>query len=295
MLQKDLNVTTNLFVIEDACTEATVQTSLTSQYDEESNTIPSQDQSLIRNEIPNTPTSIAIAEAYKLQTMNNKISKDEKSVMDPSKNDKCSEKLKECFQILQNDIPTEYPILYKTSDGSYMNVTNEMIKNLAQSGAIHYQVVHDDGHLGDLQQYICSTYSDMQINNEEMNKDCDMQQKSKPMSLKQLVDETVAPEFTTDKSYLENINTNLIISGVSTITSQTTMNEDIPEAANEEVVTDIPFNNFVTNGKDVINYVPQENETMAKTLGTIDDSLDSSSLPDDVLNDSMSDRGMDSF
>lgn len=273
MLQKDINVTSNLFVIEDACTEATVQTSLTTQYDEESNMIQPQ-ENLIRNEIAETQTSIAsISDTYKLQEIDNKNEKDEKI----NKPEKCSDKLKECFQILQNEISTEYPILYKTGDGSYVNVTTEMIKNLAQSGAIHYQVVHDDGNLGDFHQYICNSYSDIHPQ-EEMSKECEMPKRSEPMSLKQLVDETIMPD------YPENINPNMsaIIGSVPAITPEPNI-EGIPESVHDEVVSDLSFNSYVMNERDSISFEGQSSDAASKSLDMICDNLNENMLNDGML------------
>lgn len=254
MLQKNISVTS--FVIEDSCTEATVETSLTPQFNENNLT---EEERNIMTETPENPVNIP--EGYKMQ---DRVEKDK---LETTEN-KTDDKIKDCLQVLPNEIPPDFPIIYKTSDGTFVNVSSEMFKSLAQSGALHYQILHDDGQIGDFQQFVCNDFNNTQINPEEINQ---LNKNKQPMTLKQLVAETISGDYPSD------IN-NLII-----VPNSEQTNENPAQSTSE--VGEIPFNNYIVE-KDG-NY--QENELLGKNLSFGENS--NGSLHEN-FNDSMSEKGI---
>lgn len=133
-LQKELATApqVNSFVIEETCTETTVE-----------NFIPHTDEGFIENlnEIPGVEvvnyTDLNNLNANPLMQFN---------VHHPGEPN--SDKIK---HILGSDIPSNVEIMFKTSDGNFVSVTDEVLQNITK-GALQYQVIDENGHAGEIQE-----------------------------------------------------------------------------------------------------------------------------------------------
>lgn len=63
-------------------------------------------------------------------------------------NDTTTDKIK---HILGSDLPNNVEIMFKTSDGNFVSVTDEVLQNITK-GALQYQVIDENGHAGEIQE-----------------------------------------------------------------------------------------------------------------------------------------------
>lgn len=133
-LQKELATApqVNSFVIEETCTETTVE-----------NFIPHTDEGFIENlnEIP----GVEVVNYTDLNNLNNNPLM-QFNVHNPGEPN--ADKIK---HILGSDLPSNVEIMFKTSDGNFVSVTDEVLQNITK-GALQYQVIDENGHAGEIQE-----------------------------------------------------------------------------------------------------------------------------------------------
>ncbi|XP_018321321.1 uncharacterized protein LOC108734319 [Agrilus planipennis] len=155
-LQKELANTPriNSFVIEESCTETTVE-----------NFIPHAEEAIFEN-LSNMPTIPIQMVGFSnlnnppvLTTATSQMDqKGKETYSDPFVNlsansimklDDVSDKIK---NILGNEINGNVEIMFRTSDGNFVGVTDDLIQNLSGGGTLQYQVIDENGQLGDVRE-----------------------------------------------------------------------------------------------------------------------------------------------
>lgn len=150
-LQKELANTSQVssFVIEESCTETTVE-----------NFIPHSDDTYIDNlgHLSNVPLQVVnyselnpsvLSTANQMINPKNTVGHYEMGGSDQEIMDPTTEKLK---HILGTDnLPNNVEIMFKTSEGNFVSVTEEVLANITR-GSLQYQLVDENGHAGELQE-----------------------------------------------------------------------------------------------------------------------------------------------
>lgn len=154
-LQKELATTDQMssFVIEESCTETTVE-----------NFIPHGEEPFMDNlnQLDNVPLQVVnyadlnqsvLNNSTQLINANKPVLVDsilQYDVMNNSQKaqESAAEKLK---QILGGDIPSNVEIMFKTSDGNFVSLTDEVLQNITRE-SLQYQVIDEHGRAGEVQQ-----------------------------------------------------------------------------------------------------------------------------------------------
>lgn len=153
-LQKELASApqVNSFVIEESCTETTVE-----------NFIPHTDDAYIDNlnelqgmqvvnyahlngEEYSAPSQLVNVGKSFLQ--NPLLQYDIRNAHNSVGQEEATDKIK---HILGSDLPGNVEIMFKTSDGNFVSVTDEVLQNITK-GALQYQVIDENGHAGEIQE-----------------------------------------------------------------------------------------------------------------------------------------------
>lgn len=126
-LQKEIATTpqVNSFVIEESCTETTVENFIPPENFQETRVINYAD---LDNEIYDTKPNLM----HFPQNVPQELTAD---------------KIK---HILGNEVPQNIEIMFKTSEGNYVTVTDEVLQNISKGG-LQYQVVDENGQVGEIQ------------------------------------------------------------------------------------------------------------------------------------------------
>lgn len=148
VLQKELANTSQVssFVIEDSCTETTVE-----------NFIPHSEDTYLEN--------LSHLEAVPLHVvnyteLNPSVLATGQIINQPPKNsilhygseaEKQVTSVEKLKHMLGEDIPTNVEIMFKTSEGNFVNVTEEVLENITR-GSLQYQVIDENGHAGEVQE-----------------------------------------------------------------------------------------------------------------------------------------------
>ncbi|KRT83874.1 hypothetical protein AMK59_4263 [Oryctes borbonicus] len=167
-LQKELATTDQIssFVIEESCTETTVENFI--PHGEEPfmdnlnqlESVPLQvvnyadiNQSVLNNstELINVGKPILANTLLQYDDLNN-----------PQKTpESAAEKLK---QILGGNMPSNVEIMFKTSDGNFVSLTDEVLQNITRE-SLQYQVIDEHGHAGEVQQLTINIKDPVPSNN----------------------------------------------------------------------------------------------------------------------------------
>lgn len=154
-LQKELATTDQMssFVIEESCTETTVE-----------NFIPHGEEPFMDNlnQLESVPLQVVNYADLNQTVLNNagQLINVGKPILantilhydnlnNPQKApESAAEKLK---QILGGDIPSNVEIMFKTSDGNFVSLTDEVLQNITRE-SLQYQVIDEHGRAGEVQQ-----------------------------------------------------------------------------------------------------------------------------------------------
>lgn len=117
------------FVIEESCTETTVE-----------NFIPHGEEVYIDN--------VNQLATLPVQVVNYDLNDPTASTFVQKPEETPTEKLK---QIIGKNLPTNVEIMFKTSDGSFVKVTDEMLQNIT-TGPLQYQVIDENGQASEPQE-----------------------------------------------------------------------------------------------------------------------------------------------
>lgn len=146
-LQKELATTSQVssFVIEESCTETTVE-----------NFIPHTEEPFIDNlnQISGVPLQVVNYDPSVLTTSSQIINASNPigPYVIPTNMQKVEETTAEKIKhILGKDIPSNVEIMFKTSDGNFVSVTDEVLQNITR-GSLQYQVIDENGQAGELQE-----------------------------------------------------------------------------------------------------------------------------------------------
>lgn len=205
MLQKDMTSTGNVFVIDESCTEATVQTDLSSSF--ENPRVMQIQEFVIENEIK-TSTEDFVNSTEETDPISTDILNKFKGVQfqtkrSPSDSNICSDTY---------EIQGGLPVLYKSADGNFLNVSNQMLENLTNSQGIEYHVIPSENN-DDFQQYICNNFDgysveihdtrpEQMVDNYEIIKQDNGTEEKKQLTYTQLVADTVNSDY--DSSTFES-------------------------------------------------------------------------------------------
>lgn len=140
-LQKEIATTSqvNSFIIEESCTETTVE-----------NFIPHADDSCI--DVTKTVQPVQLIDYTDASggfncnsTLNAKKNLLQFATQNPQ--ELMSDKLKTIFGA---DSQSDIEIIFKTNDGNFVTVNDEVLQNISKGG-LQYQIVDEDGHVGEIQ------------------------------------------------------------------------------------------------------------------------------------------------
>lgn len=127
----------NTFIIEETCTETTVE-----------NFIPHEQPNFVEVDIDNISNQMFINP----QQFNNHDPANKSNIIQltlPSNGQPLTaDKIK---NILGNNENPNVEIMFKTSDGNYITVTDDVLQNLQKDG-LQYQVIDEDGRVGEIQE-----------------------------------------------------------------------------------------------------------------------------------------------
>lgn len=127
----------NTFIIEETCTETTVE-----------NFIPHDRQNFVEVDFDSINNQMFINP----QQFHNRDTANKSNVIQltlPNNGQPLTaEKIKD---ILGNNENSNVEIMFKTSDGSYVTVTDDVLQNLQKDG-LQYQVIDEDGRVGEVQE-----------------------------------------------------------------------------------------------------------------------------------------------
>lgn len=133
----------NSFVIEESCTETTVE-----------NFIPHTEESFMDNLNEMQVVNYAdlnggvFGAAGHLVNVEKQFAGGQIMHFNATGSEGQNEKIK---HILGNDLPGNVEIMFKTSDGNFVSVTDEMLQNITK-GALQYQVIDENGQAGEIQE-----------------------------------------------------------------------------------------------------------------------------------------------
>ncbi|GJQ70884.1 hypothetical protein Trydic_g5946 [Trypoxylus dichotomus] len=166
-LQKELATTDQIssFVIEESCTETTVE-----------NFIPHGEEPFMDNlnQLENVPLQVVNYADINQSVLNNsaQLINVGKPILantllqyDNLNNaqkmpESAAEKLK---QILGGDMPSNVEIMFKTSDGNFVSLTDEVLQNITRE-SLQYQVIDEHGRAGEVQQLTINIKDPVQNN-----------------------------------------------------------------------------------------------------------------------------------
>lgn len=128
----------NTFIIEETCTETTVE-----------NFIPHSEQpSYVEVDYNNIDNQVFIS-SNNFSQESNKSANMIQLALQNNGQALTADKIK---HILGNEVPANVEIMFKTSDGSFVTVTDEVLQNLSTKEGLQYQVVDENGQVGEIQE-----------------------------------------------------------------------------------------------------------------------------------------------
>ncbi|KAJ8940866.1 hypothetical protein NQ318_010178 [Aromia moschata] len=128
----------NTFIIEETCTETTVE-----------NFIPHNDQPrYVEMDYNNIDNQVFISPNH----YNQDATKSANMIQLALQNNGQALTADKIKHILGNEVPANVEIMFKTSDGSFVTVTDEVLQNLSTKDGLQYQVVDENGHVGEVQE-----------------------------------------------------------------------------------------------------------------------------------------------
>lgn len=145
------------FVIEESCTETTVENFIPHNeeaYIDNLGTVPVQ----VVNYDLNTPIS-----SNQIINQNNIVPYAVPATL-PKNEETPTDKIK---QMIGDNISNNVEIMFKTSDGSFVNVTDEMLQNITK-GSLQYQVIDENGQASELQEL--QVENEMAVPNDDSTK-----------------------------------------------------------------------------------------------------------------------------
>ncbi|KAJ8917206.1 hypothetical protein NQ315_012698 [Exocentrus adspersus] len=129
----------NTFIIEETCTETTVE-----------NFIPHTEQSgFVEVDYNNIDSQVFVSNNNFNQQQPSKSSSLLQLALQNNGQALTADKIK---HILGNEVPSNVEIMFKTSDGSFVTVTDEVLQNLSTKEGLQYQVVDENGQIGEVQE-----------------------------------------------------------------------------------------------------------------------------------------------
>ncbi|KAJ8968653.1 hypothetical protein NQ314_002194 [Rhamnusium bicolor] len=128
----------NTFIIEETCTETTVE-----------NFIPHTGQpNYVDVDYNNIENQVFISQNHFSQDSSKSANMIQLALQNNGQG-LTADKIK---HILGNEVPSNVEIMFKTSDGSFVTVTDEVLQNLSTKDGLQYQVVDENGHVGEIQE-----------------------------------------------------------------------------------------------------------------------------------------------
>ncbi|XP_018561601.1 uncharacterized protein LOC108903788 [Anoplophora glabripennis] len=128
----------NTFIIEETCTETTVE-----------NFIPHPEQSgYVEVDYNNIDNQVFVSP----NNFNQETSKSANMIQLALQNNGQALTADKIKHILGNEVPANVEIMFKTSDGSFVTVTDEVLQNLSTKEGLQYQVVDENGQVGEIQE-----------------------------------------------------------------------------------------------------------------------------------------------
>ncbi|KAJ8983192.1 hypothetical protein NQ317_016411 [Molorchus minor] len=128
----------NTFIIEETCTETTVE-----------NFIPHADQPrYVEMDYNHIENQVFIPSNH----YNPELTKSANMIQLALQNNGQALTADKIKNILGNEVPSNVEIMFKTSDGSFVTVTDEVLQNLSTKDGLQYQVVDENGHVGEVQE-----------------------------------------------------------------------------------------------------------------------------------------------